>query len=376
MAAPVLVVDDAIAHAEAAFGSLGELHRVPAAAIPEQLGRLRPDALLVRSVTKVDAALLDRATSLRFVGTATAGVDHLDLAELAGRGITSASAAGCNARAVAEWVVGALVEVEDRISSELFSGPIGVVGFGNVGSRTARLLRALGRTVLACDPPLARAGECEEPLLDFEELWDRCSIVSFHVPLICEGPDRTFGYLDVHTPALGRPKLIINTSRGPVVRDAALDRKDVHAAILDVWDHEPNLNVARLDDPKLLLASPHVAGYSLEGKIAATRIMHEAVCAWLGRAPSWTGAELLPTRTLDPSASSLAELLGRVIDFAGDDARTRALASLPTPERAPAFEALRRHYVLRREFRGWAIRGDHPSLKWLLAAGFSCFGGE
>jgi erythronate-4-phosphate dehydrogenase len=371
MRKPVIVVDDAIAHSEAAFGPLGELHQVPAAAIPEQLGRVRADALIVRSVTKVDAALLDRATSLRFVATATAGTDHLDVAELAAREITSASAAGCNAQAVAEWVVAALVLAQLRLSPQLMAGPIGVVGFGNVGSRVAKLLRALGRELLACDPPLARAGGCEQALVDFDELWRRCSIVSFHVPLIDEGRDRTVGYLTAHTPAPAGPKLILNTSRGAVVSDAALDRADVHAAILDVWDGEPNLIAARLRDPKLVFASPHVAGYSLEGKVAATRMVHEAVCAWLGRAPSWTGAELLPIRALAPAPASPASILAKVVDLEGDDARTRALATLSSSERGPAFEALRRHYRLRREFRGWAVPGDHPHLEWLLRAGFS-----
>jgi erythronate-4-phosphate dehydrogenase len=371
MSPPVIVVDDAIAHGEAALGQLGELHRVPAAQIPELLGRVRADALIVRSVTRVDAALLERASSLRFVATATAGTDHLDLDELAARGITSASAAGCNAQAVVEWVVTALELAQPRLSAQLMAGPIGVVGCGNVGSRVARLLRALGREVLVCDPPLARASGCDEALIEFDELWRRCTIVSFHVPLCEDGGDRTAGYVDAHTPALAGPKLIVNTSRGAVVRDAALDRVDVQAAILDVWDGEPNFNVARLRDPKLVFASPHVAGYSLEGKIAATRMMHEALCAWLGRAPSWTGAELLPIRELDPALRSIPDVLARVVDLEGDDARTRALATLPSRERGPAFEALRRHYALRREVRGWAVPADHPHLEWLLRAGFS-----
>ncbi|HVH98493.1 MAG TPA: 4-phosphoerythronate dehydrogenase [Enhygromyxa sp.] len=371
MPRPVIVVDDAIAHSEAALGPLGELHRAPAAELPSLLGRVRPDALIVRSVTQINAALLDRAPSVRFVGTATAGTDHLDLAELAAREITTASAAGCNAQAVAEWVVTALELAQPRLSPQLLAGPIGVVGFGNVGSRVAKLLRALGREVVVSDPPLARAGGCAEPLVEFEALWRRCSIVSFHVPLIEDGHDQTWGYVDAHTPAPAGPKLIINTSRGAVVRDAALDRADIHAAILDVWDHEPHLNVARLHDPKLLFASPHVAGYSLEGKIAATRMMHEAVCAWLGRTPSWTGAELLPIRPLDPTLTSIARTLAAVVDLEGDDARTRALARLPSSERAAAFEALRRHYVLRREFRAWAVAAEHPQREWLLRAGFS-----
>jgi erythronate-4-phosphate dehydrogenase len=372
MPSPVIVVDDAIAHAELALGELGELHRVPSAAILECLERVRADALIVRSVTQINAALLDRAAGLSLVATATAGTDHLDLRELEARGITVASAAGCNAQAVAEWILAALVCAEPRCSSSVMAGPIGVVGFGNVGSRVTRLLRALGREVVACDPPRARAG-CSEPLVEFDELWRRCSIVSFHVPLIREGPDRTLGYLDARSPAPAGPKLILNTSRGEVVRDAALDRYDVHAAILDVWDGEPNLQVERLHADKLVLASPHVAGYSLEGKIAATRMMHEAVCAWLGRAPSWSGAELLPICRLDPAPASVAELLARVVDLAGDDARTRSLALLPSASLAAAFEQLRRGYALRREFRSWALPAAHPHVKWLRRAGFSLF---
>lgn len=372
----VIVVDDAIAHAESSLGPLGELHLVPAADIPAVLGRVRPDALIVRSVTRVDANLLDRASSLRFVATATAGTDHLDQVELARREIAVSSAAGCNARAVAEWVVAALELVGSRLSPALAAGPVGVVGFGHVGSRVAALLRALGREVLICDPPLRRAAghvSRAEPLIEFDELWRRCSIVSFHVPLITAGPDRTVAYLDVDSPELAGPKLILNTSRGPVVRNAALDRPDVHAAILDVWDGEPNIDPTRLGDPKLLLASPHVAGYSLEGKIAATRMMHEAVCAWLGRPPGWTGAELLPRRRLDPAPLAIVDILAEVIDLRGDDARTRALAALPDAARAAEFEALRRGYALRREFRAWAISAEHPGVEWLRKAGFELF---
>jgi erythronate-4-phosphate dehydrogenase len=367
---PVIVVDDAIAHAEVALGELGELHLVRAASIADALARVRPDALIVRSVTGVDAALLDRAPSLGLVATATAGTDHLDRRALAERGIAVASAAGCNAQAVAEWVVAALDFARSRLPPSWAGAAIGIVGGGQVGSRLAALLRALGREVLVCDPPRARAG-AEDPSgeawVEFDELWQRCPIVSFHVPLITDGVDRTLGYLDAHTPPPAGPKLILNTSRGAVVRDAALDRADVHGAILDVWDGEPELSAPRLSDPKLLLASPHVAGYSLEGKIAATRMIHEAVCAWLGRPPSWTGAELLPRVRLP---GTVADPLAAVVDLAGDDRRTRALASLAADARKTAFEALRRGYALRREFRAWAIPREHPHANLLQTLGF------
>jgi erythronate-4-phosphate dehydrogenase len=374
---PVIVVDDAIAHAQAAFAELGDVHLLPSPAItPAALTRLEADALVVRSVTRVDAALLDAAPRLRFVGTATAGTDHLDLDALAQRGISCASAAGCNAQAVAEWVVAALTVVWDRLQAEIARMPIGVVGFGNVGSRLTRLLRALGHAVLVCDPPLQRAGTTSGHFVSFEELWQRCAIVSFHVPLIPDGADQTLAYVDRHSPAAAGPKLLINTSRGSVIRERALDRPDVGAMILDVWDGEPQLAWARLDDPRLWIASPHVAGYSLEAKLAATRMMHEALCGFLARAPSWSDAELLEPQLLTgplEGFSSPTRVIARVVDLAGDDARVRALVELPAAGRAAAFERLRRDYRLRREFRSWRVVGvEDPELAaWLSAAGFA-----
>jgi erythronate-4-phosphate dehydrogenase len=387
----VIVVDDAIAHAHAAFGGLGEVHLLPSPAITrETLARLHADALVLRSVTKVDAALLDAAPRLRFVGTATAGTDHLDLDLLAQRGIACASAAGCNAQAVAEWVVAALTVVWGRLPAALSSMPgmpgmpIGVVGFGHVGSRLARLLRALGHEVLVCDPPLQRqtqTGETSRATSDlrfvsFDELWQRCAIVSFHVPLICDGPDTTLAYVDRDSPATAGPKLLINTSRGAVIRERALDRPDVGAMILDVWDGEPELAWTRLDDPRLWIASPHVAGYSREAKLAATRMMHEALGRFFGQAPSWSDAQLLEPQLLTgplEGFSSAARVIARVVDLAGDDARVRELVELPVVSRAAAFERLRRDYRLRREFRSWRVSGarDPKLAAWLHAVGFA-----
>ena len=378
MGRPVIVVDDAIAHHREAFAELGELQPLPAALItPSGLARLRPSALITRSVTRVDAQLLDAAPDLRFVGTATAGTDHLDFDALAARDVAWANAAGCNARAVAEWMLAALTFIAPRVPEELLAGPFGVVGFGQVGHRVAGLMRTLGLEVLACDPPLARAGGHAEPFVDFAELWARCSMVSFHVPLTREGPDATFAYLDAQHPAPAGPKLIFNSSRGPVVRDSVFRRPDLAAIVLDVWDGEPELEVARFADPRLLLASPHVAGYSLEAKVRATRMMHEALAAHLGRRPCWTGAELLPRLPLDGPLEGYADpaaALTRIVDLPGDDARVRALAGLPPQQRAPAFESLRREYRLRREFAAWEVdarRLRHPELgDWLRLFGF------
>ncbi len=340
------------------------------------LARLGAEVLLVRSVTKIDAALLDAAPSLRFVGTATAGIDHLDVRALEGRGITWACAAGCNAQAVAEWVVSALTTVQARLSAEVLRLPIGVVGLGQVGTRLTRLLRRLGHEVLVCDPPLQRAGRDSEPFVSFAELWQRCSIVSFHVPLITEGPDATLAYVDRDTPRSAVPKLLINTSRGPVIPDRALDRPDIGAMILDVWENEPRLAWARLGDPRVWLASPHVAGYSLEAKLAATRMMHEAVSEFFGRAPTWSESSVLEPQVLTgplEGFSSPARVLARVVDLAGDDSNMRALVEVPEGARASAYERLRRDYRLRREFRSCRVLGARdPALdEWLRRAGFA-----
>lgn len=344
---PVIVVDDAIAHFEEALAGWGDVVARPGRSIDGRLlAELGASVLVTRSVTRVDRALLVAAPGLRFVGTATAGVDHVDRTALAERDIGFAHAPGCNARAVAEWVAVALSTCP--LAREL-GGPVGIVGFGNVGRRLAALLRDLEFEVLACDPPLARAASIDEALVDFETLWSRCSVVSFHVPLTRGGTDPTFGMLDRASPRRAGPKLIVNTSRGPVVRDRALDRPDVVGAILDVWDGEPQLSAARLRDEKLLVASPHVAGYSLEAKLAATRAMHEAVGRHLGRPATWTGTEHAPPVSLSVGPS-LEALLHAVVDLPGDDRRTRALADVPDARRASAFESLRRGYALRREF--------------------------
>ena len=371
--APTIVVDDAIAHADEAFAGLGRVRRVPAREIvAPALVELGAEILVVRSVTRIDRALLDATPGLRFVASATAGIDHVELAALAERGIDFAHAPGCNARAVAEWVLAALVRVGPRLAEPLARGPVGVVGYGQVGRRLTALLRRCGFEVLACDPPLQRSASAPaEDFVSFEQLWARCPIVSFHVPLIREGVDRTLALLDRARPRPAGPKLIINTSRGAVIPDAALDRDDLRALILDVWPGEPELRWSRLRADKLLLASPHVAGYSLEGKIAATRMVHEALSRHLGRAPRWSGAHLLPTIELSPGTR--AEVLAQVVDLARDDARLRALAHAPTASRARGFEQLRRGYTLRREFGACRLRRSELSSEdasWLEAAGF------
>ncbi len=368
----MLVVDDAIALAQEALGQLGELRLVPGRAIGPTLPELaEAEVLLVRSVTRIDDRLLDAAPRLRLVGTATAGIDHVDEAALAKRGIAFAHAPGCNAQAVAEWVVAALIDLASRPPSELdelLMGPIGLVGCGEVGSRLARLVRRLGWTVLCCDPARAQRGDADEAWVSIDELWAACPVISLHVPLVHDGEHTTKGLIDFDRPRLAATgsKLLINTSRGAVVKDRALDRADLHTIVLDVFEREPALHWARLADPRLARVSPHVAGYSLEGKLRATAAMHAAVARLRGVEPSWTGTEQLPDQRLSTVSdegrsdpwSALQALIEQVIALSRDDARVRALVELPEHERPAAFEQLRRGYVFRRELAGCSVVRD------------------
>ncbi|MCA9708687.1 MAG: 4-phosphoerythronate dehydrogenase [Myxococcales bacterium] len=388
-----IVVDDAVAwHAEA-FGPLGQLRAVPGARI-DRATLAHADALVVRSVTRVDAALL-AGTPVRFVGSATAGEDHIDRAALERLGITVARAPGCNAQAVAEYVVSVLAHARHFRMGDA-PGPIGIVGLGHVGRRTARALRTLGYQVLACDPPLAerrRRGEpIEDPdpalanlarferLVSLDELLESAFVVSLHVPLCHEGPHPTAHLLDAERVRRLRPgQLLINTCRGGVVDDAALERW-IHAggrAILDVWEREPTPRPDLLGPRGVRLGTPHVAGYSLEGKVAATRQVHEALCRFAGQEPRFDGRNVLGPagatllRSDDPAAAhDWRPWIEAAVPLGPDDRALRDAMQRPPSERGRAFEALRRGYRLRRELASFRVDGTplHPDTRATLAA--------
>jgi len=377
---PRIVIDDAIAWQGEAFGHLGELHAMPGGAI-DRAALQQADVLVVRTVTQVTAALLE-GTPVRFVGTATAGEDHVERAELERRGITVAHAPGCNAQAVAEYVVSVLAHVR-RWRAGAPPGPVGIVGLGHVGRRTARALRALGYDVMACDPPLLARRLARQPITDpdptltnmakferlgaLEDLLESSFVITLHVPLERRGPHATWHMIDeAILSRLRHGQLLVNTCRGGVIDDIALETwlasGSAHA-VLDVWEGEPRPR-AGLVRPRggVRLGTPHVAGYSLEGKVAATRMIHEALCRWLGRAPDFDGRAVLgaPRSMLlrcdhEDAAHDWRPWVEAAIPLAQDDAALRTAVGRPDAERGVAYEALRRGYALRRELSAFVI---------------------
>lgn len=378
-----LLADENIPLLDEYFAGFGSLRRLPGRQI-SRADLQHTEVLLVRSVTRVDRELL-QGTPVRFVGTCTIGTDHLDLDWLASAGIRVASAPGCNARGVVEYVLSCLLTLGERTATDWRRQRIGIVGVGEVGGRLYATLQALGVDCLRCDPLRAERGE--SGFVSLQQLIAEADVLSLHVPLTSTGAHATRHLLDAGRLAALRPGAwLINSSRGPVVDNAALlaclqQRPDLQVA-LDVWEHEPEV------DPQLAahcaLATPHIAGYSLDGKLRGSDMIYRALCQHLQQPASLSLQQLAPDSghtCLQVAAGSeadwlLARALRWVYDVRDDDARMRAMLGLAADaaQRQSGFDRLRRDYPLRRECAALDLQGELPpaARQLLRAAGFSC----
>lgn len=363
----LIVADENIPFAQEAFGTLGEVRllsgrRMDAAAVRDA------DALMVRSVTRVDQALL-QGSRVRFVGTATIGTDHVDAIWLAQAGIGFSAAPGSNANSVGEYMVAALLVLAQRQGRPLAGRSIGIVGVGNVGRRVAEKCLALGMTVRLNDPPLQRRTN-DPKYRPLEELLD-CDFITLHVPLEREGQDPTWHLADERFLAKMRPESVLcNASRGAVADGAALlralERGALAGAVLDVWEGEPAFDPALLE--RVSLATPHIAGYSYDGKVNGTEMIYRAACAHFGSKPTWDRAACVP-KPLLPELSlrmrggvedALRDAVRRLYAIESDDAALRRLGDLPDAARAAGFDRLRKEYPVRREFQNTRVIVDAP----------------
>lgn len=370
-----IVADENMPLVDALFAAVGEVVRLPGRQITAADVR-EADALLVRSVTRVTADLL-AGSRVRFVGTATIGTDHIDLAALQAQGIVVASAPGCNARAVAEYVLTCLVLLANEQVWQPQARLVGIVGLGNVGKQVALLLQAAGFRVKGCDPFLEASPVPGVELASMDELIDSCDILSLHTPLTKTGPYPTFHAMTAaRLERLHGRQILLNAGRGEVIDNAALlarlERPDAPVVVLDVWEGEPVVMPALL--ARVRLGTPHVAGYSQEGKWRGTSMVHEAFCRFAGITPavSLAALELPRGPVLDcPPADSLTGLLAgltsRLCDVVRDDADLRASLAESSP--ALAFDRLRRDYPPRFEFASCTITGlQQPGWRAALRA--------
>lgn len=322
------------------------------------------DILLVRSITRVGADLLD-GSSVKFVGTATIGKDHIDEEYLSKKGIGFASAPGSNANSVAEYIVAALLALGKKHKFTLEGKSIGIVGVGNVGSRVEKKTLALGMEVVLNDPPLAReTGDAK--YRHIEEVYG-CDFVTLHTPLTLEGQDKTYHLAD--SDFLGAMKadcFFINTSRGGVVDTDALKKaiaeRKISGGVLDVWENEPDIDGELL--LKAELSTPHIAGYSYDGKVAGMTMIYEAACACLGVDVEHTASDFLPDPEvgridLNDFSGSEQEIIASVVQqvyvINRDDFNTREILLIEPDGRGKWFDDLRKNYPIRREFQNTEV---------------------
>lgn len=362
----LIVADENIPLLDSFFGDIGDIRQVPGRTMSAADVK-DADILLVRSVTRVNQELL-ADSQVRFVGTCTIGTDHIDRDWLESAGISFSAAPGCNANSVAEYVLSIIsLRAEKLCIDDWTDLSIGIVGAGNVGGELARKLERLGFETVICDPPKAEAaGEGDDTFASLEEAL-QCDVVTLHTPLLGGGDHPTYHLLDkVRLAGLNENQLLINTSRGEVIDTSALVQRlsepNPPTVVLDVWESEPKIN------PELAkqawIATPHVAGYSLEGKVQGSEMIYQALSRYMGLPVRKQAGQFLPEPALSKlSFTSAADEMDAAsvairscCDPRRDDARLRLSLALSADERGQAFDRLRRQYPVRREFSSLKIQ--------------------
>ena len=346
-----IIIDDKIPFIRGVFESYADVRYLSAPAI-EPASVRDADMLIVRTRTRCDAALLD-GSRCRFVGTATIGYDHIDTAYCRRQGIVWCNAPGCNAASVAQYITASLLRHAEKTGCDLRDRCIGIVGVGHVGRQVEAHCRRLGMRVLLNDPPRAEA-EGATAFVSLDTIARECDYITFHTPLTRDGAYPSYHLADEEFfSSLCRRPVILNAARGEVVDNAALeaayDAGRVSDMILDCWENEPAPSQTLLQ--KAFIATPHIAGYSADGKANATRMIVAAAARHLGIE--------IDTSTIQPPAPPVACLdmqdvahpLAKAVWAAYDPLDdTHDLKNAPA-----AFESLRGHYRLRREFGAYTL---------------------
>ncbi len=364
-----IVADENIPYLNEFFARYGEVHALSGRGMQAQ-DLAGADILLVRSVTKVNADLLAQS-QVKFVGTCTIGVDHLDLEFLQGAGIAVASAPGCNAGGVVQYVLSALAKLHPTWRSQR----IGIVGCGNVGGRLFRVLASAGVNVCAFDP-FKHSPDIN--WVSFDEVLS-CDIICLHTPLTRNGTNPTYHLIDTAALQTIKPgALLLNAGRGEVIDNHALLQHLNAGAdlqvVLDVWEGEPDLLVPLLH--KIQLGTPHIAGYSYEGRVNGSRMIHRA----LGEFLQVPAAELdshdnqVMTLALGEAEclhfTDINSTLLDIYDVTRDDQQLRALA-VSQGNTAKGFDVLRKEYPKRRELSHYFVSPNLELAPCLRALGFN-----
>ena len=342
-----VIVDNKIPYIREAIEQLAdEVVYLPGKAFTPEVVK-DADALIIRTRTICNRELLE-GSNVRFIGTATIGFDHIDTEYCREAGITWTNAPGCNSASVAQYLHSSLILLQKSKGINLSEATIGIIGVGNVGSKVAKVAQELGMRVLLNDLP-REDKEGKQNFSSLQTLAKECNVLTFHVPLYKEGKYRTHHLADTaFFQSLKQKPVIINTSRGEVIETNALlnalETKLISDAIIDVWENEPAINLTLLK--KVFLGTPHIAGYSADGKANATRMSLDALCRYFNIQADY---QIIPPAPSQPQimAETLSDAYLQIYDPRQD---SNALKTHPE-----LFEKLRGDYPLRREKKAYTI---------------------
>jgi len=342
-----LLIDDAVYAHQEIFGSFGEIVALPGRDINRDVVQ-DCDALIVRSRTQVNEELL-KGSKIKFVGSTVAGLDHIDENYLKQSNIAFSSAQGCNANAVAEYVISALANLAVDYNFDLPKKTLGIIGVGNVGSRLNTLAKQLGIKTLLNDPPR----QARESNAGFVELNEALSadIVSFHTPLTFTGDHPSAHLLATHNfDLISKDTIVINAARGGIIDEDIWQKIQTKANVIDCWRNEPNINLTLRQSA--YWATPHIAGHSVDAKFKGSFMIYQALCNYCNVVERVEITNLVNPPRIAIQHTSLQNTLNAIYPFIEDDKAIKDLAQ---------FEHYRRYYPERYEWRHFDTDFTLPS---------------
>ena len=364
-----IVADDKIPFLKGALEPYSEVVYLPGKEFSRDILK-KADALLIRTRTKCTESLL-KGTNVRFIGTATIGFDHIDTQYCEKHKITWTNAPGCNSSSVQQYIAAALLKISSEYSFNLKDKTLGIIGVGNVGSKVEKFARTIGMNVLLNDPPRART-EGKKDFHSLKTVLYESDIVTVHVPLNIVGEDFTYHLFDEKSfKKINKGAWFINSSRGEVTNSYALKKVlgsgKLSGAIIDVWENEPDIDLELLE--QAFIATPHIAGYSTDGKANGTAMVVNSLCKYFDiQLKNWYAEDvpqpLSPVITIDAQDKSEEDILREAVihtyDIDSDDKKLRFSPSY--------FEKQRGDYPLRREFPSYKIdlSGENKKVQKIL----------
>jgi erythronate-4-phosphate dehydrogenase len=352
-----IIADDKIPFLKGVLEPFADIIYLPGGRISRD-DLVNADALLIRTRTKCTESLLN-GTSIKFIGTATIGFDHIDIACCRRNNIAWINAPGCNSSSVQQYITAALLKLEHEHNFILKNRTLGIIGAGNVGSKVEKAAKALGMNVLLNDPPRARR-EGSSSFVELEKLLQQSDIITLHVPLNIVGEDQTYHLFNGENfNKIKKGTWFLNSSRGEVTETSALKKAlssgKLEGAILDVWENEPDIDQELISAS--YIATPHIAGYSTDGKANGTAMVVSSICSYFGLPlHEWYPDDVpepdLPQIEINCSDKSDSDIIREAVvhtySISEDDEKLR---------RSPSdFEKLRGDYRLRREFSAFTVK--------------------